>query len=62
TGQRPYRCAGCGKSFRWRSKLIAHWRGQTGDKPFACAHCAETFRHVSHFFQHRHVHTTESLD
>ena len=36
TGERPHKCATCGKAFRLRSSLRVHRRIHEDDKPFHC--------------------------
>ncbi|XP_061162742.1 uncharacterized protein LOC133171961 [Saccostrea echinata] len=39
TGERPYSCEHCNKSFSRMDKLRLHVRGHTGEKPFKCDIC-----------------------
>uniref|UniRef100_A0A8C3QS61 C2H2-type domain-containing protein n=1 Tax=Cyanoderma ruficeps TaxID=181631 RepID=A0A8C3QS61_9PASS len=36
TGERPYQCTECGKSFIRRDHLLKHWRVHTGETPYQC--------------------------
>ncbi|NWY22916.1 ZN544 protein, partial [Aphelocoma coerulescens] len=40
-GEKPHKCGECGKSFRWRCRLICHQRVHTGEKPYECGECGK---------------------
>ncbi|NWW42115.1 ZN232 protein, partial [Panurus biarmicus] len=40
-GEKPHKCSECGRSFRWRSHLINHWRIHTGERPYECGECGK---------------------
>ncbi|XP_066441865.1 oocyte zinc finger protein XlCOF8.4-like isoform X2 [Eleutherodactylus coqui] len=59
SGQKPFSCSDCSKSFKFRSRLIAHQRVHTGEKPFACLECGKCFIRKEKLVEHKRIHTGE---
>ncbi|KAM6974315.1 uncharacterized protein LKV04_015954 [Tautogolabrus adspersus] len=59
TGERPFPCTGCDKSFKDSGSLTAHMRCHTGEQPYSCLFCGKNFSGRGNMTRHMRIHTGE---
>ncbi|XP_043922393.1 zinc finger protein 883-like [Protopterus annectens] len=55
-GQKPYKCATCDKSFKYKVAMLNHQGIHTGQKPYKCSMCDKSFSNKSAMTCHQGTH------
>uniref|UniRef100_A0A1A8R128 C2H2-type domain-containing protein n=1 Tax=Nothobranchius pienaari TaxID=704102 RepID=A0A1A8R128_9TELE len=59
SGQGSLQCEFCGKVYKSRSKLKAHYRVHTGERPYVCQTCGKSFSSSSSLHNHVNTHSDD---
>ena len=55
TGEKPYTCSVCNRSFTYKAHVLRHMSVHTGEKPFMCHLCSQSFANKSNFIRHTYA-------
>ena len=57
TGEKPFKCSICEKSFNASGKLTIHKHYHTRERKFQCSLCQKAFTQSGHLTVHKRIHT-----
>ncbi|XP_062829500.1 zinc finger and SCAN domain-containing protein 20 [Anolis carolinensis] len=56
TGEKPYQCPFCRKSFGYKASLLTHQIIHTREKPHKCSDCSKSYLIQSSLMKHKRIH------
>ena len=59
TGETPYACSQCSKTFTFQQSYHKHLLYHNDDKPHTCNFCGRSFKELSTLHNHQRIHTGE---
>lgn len=59
TGETPYACAQCNKTFTFQQSYHKHLLYHNDEKPHTCSYCGRSFKELSTLHNHQRIHTGE---